>query len=275
MFAKIVLSLSAAFVALTFAPQEPDLTGIKCVINGKKAATAKSFVEYKKGKIYFCCDQCAESFAEDAKLKEKAKFAVKANHQLVLTGQFKQKGCPFSGGPIDENLVTKVGGTKVGFCCEGCQKKVTDLEKLEDKVNLVFSQAAFKKGFELKQPEVDLTGVKCLMMKDKDVSAEHAVDYRDGKAYFCCGNCAKKFAADKDTYSVAANQQLVVTKQFKQTACPISGGGVDDDEVSTVGGVSIKFCCDKCKGKVDSAPDEESKAKLVFGKRFEKAFTKQ
>lgn len=284
MFTKSILSFALVVAALTFSPQESDLTGIKCILNGKKAASKDAAVDYKKAKVYFCCEHCADTFKKDTfdegmKLKEKAKFTTKANHQLVLTSQFVQKACPISGRPVDETKVVKVAGAKVGMCCGGCVKKIEGLEKLEDKVNLVFTEEAFKKGFKLKEPEIDLANVKCMMMPKKAVSADHAVEYKDGKVFFCCGGCAKKFAKakslakDDPAFAVKANHQLVATGQYKQTGCPISGGGVDDDQVSEVGGVSVKFCCDKCKGKVDSAEDD-MKVELVFGKRFDKAFSK-
>lgn len=273
MITKAILGFGVIVAALTFVPQETDLAGIKCILNGKKSATADAVVEYKKAKVYFCCDHCADSFKEDMKLKDKAKFTVKANHQLALTGQFVQKGCPISGRAVDETKTVTVGGAKVGLCCGGCVKKIEGLKTLEEKAKLVFTEEAFKKGYELKQPEIDLTDVKCLMMPKKGVSADHVVEYKDGKVFFCCGGCVKKFDKEDKTMAAKANHQLVATGQYKQTGCPISGGGVDEDQTSEVGGVSVSFCCDKCKGKVDKA-EGDAKIDLVFGKRFDKAFSK-
>lgn len=276
---KIMFRLSVAFsltLALMTAANAQDLTGIKCVVNGKKAATSESSVEYKDGKVYFCCDHCADAFREDVKLKDKATHTVKANHQLVLTGQFVQKGCPMSGGAVDENLIAEVGGTKVGFCCEGCMNKVKNAENLEAKSKFVFTESAFKKAFEKKKTNVNLDDVKCILMPKKNVVADKSVDYKEGKVYFCCGGCAKKFATAPEKFSTLANHQLVATGQFVQTGCPISGGDVDDEQASVVGGVTIKFCCEKCKAKVDGAKDEAAKIDLVFGpKRFDKAFGTQ
>ncbi len=281
MLQKSLLSLAVFAVAFSFsisgeATAQEDLTGIKCVMNADKAATLDAFVEYKEGKVYFCCDHCADAFREDIKLKDKSKFATKANHQLVLTGQFVQKGCPMSGGAVDENLIATVGTIKVGFCCEGCANKVNDTEGLAEKANLVFSESAFKKAFHKLPAEIKLTDIKCMMMPKKDVVEKQAVEYNEGKVYFCCGGCAKKFAANPDEFATAANHQLVSTGQFVQTGCPISGGDIDEDVSSVVGGVTVKFCCDKCKAKVDSAATEDAKAELVFGKkRFAKSFSKQ
>lgn len=169
--------------------------------------------------------------------------------------------------------MTEVGGAKVGFCCEKCLKKVNDAEGLEAKATLVFATAAFKKGFEKKKAEADLTDVKCMMMPKKNVTAEQAVDYQGGKVYFCCKRCAGKFAKDPEKYSVQANQQLVATGQYVQTGCPFSGGDVDDSESTEIAGVTVKFCCDKCKGKVNGAASDEDKAEMVFNKKaFDKGF---
>jgi YHS domain-containing protein len=277
-FNTFVLRLSVAFslaLSLMAIVNAQDLTGIKCVINGKKAATEEASVEYKGGKVYFCCEHCADAFAEDVKLKDKAKHTIKANHQLFLTGQFVQKGCPMSGAPYEEEFITEVGGTKVGFCNEGCMNKVKNAENLEAKAKIVFSEAAFKRGFEKRKAELKLDGVKCILMTNKDVVADKSVDYKEGKVYFCCGGCAKKFSADPEKFTTMANHQLASTGQFIQKGCPISGGDVDDEESSVVAGVTVRFCCEKCKAKVDGAATDEAKIELVFGaKGFEKAFAR-
>ncbi|MFT7634070.1 MAG: YHS domain-containing protein [Mariniblastus sp.] len=252
---------------------QENLAGVKCLVSHKKSASLDHSVEYKGGKVFFCCEHCVEAFNKDVKLKERAKFATKANHQLVLTGQFVQKGCPMSGGAVDPNLMASVGTIKVGFCCEGCRQKVNEAEGVEAKAKLVFAESAFKKAFEKKPIAVKLDGVKCMMMPSKDVVAKQAIDYKGGQVYFCCARCAKKFADAPDEFATQANQQLVATGQFVQIGCPISGGDTDDDQSSVVGGVAVKFCCDKCKGKVDRASTDAAKSELVFSeKRFDKAF---
>ena len=110
---------------------------------------------------------------------------------------------------------------------------------------------------------------------DDDSDAESA-DYRDGKVYFCCGNCAGKFTADKKKFAVKANYQLVATKQYEQKACPMSGAKLNPETAVKLVGVSVSFCCNNCKGKVESAKDDAARLKLVFtDKAFEKAFKKK
>ena len=123
--------------------------------------------------------------------------------------------------------------------------------------------------------DADLKGVKCVVA-DKAASEGKSADYRDGKVYFCCGGCAGKFAENTKKYAVKANHQLVATKQFEQQACPFSGGKLNPETEVKVAGVKVSFCCNNCKGKVDSAEDDAAKLKMVFAnKAFEKGFQKK
>ena len=118
--------------------------------------------------------------------------------------------------------------------------------------------------------EVKLDGIKCVIAKNNPAKADKSVDYKGGKVYFCCGNCPKKFDAEKN--AVAANHQLVATKQAKQEKCPISGQAINPEHKTTVNGVEVAFCCPNCKGKVEKA-EGEAQAKLVFdNKAFDKAY---
>ena len=104
---------------------------------------AKS-ADWKEGKVYFCCNGCTAKFNKmDDKAKEK--IAAAANHQLVATKQYVQKGCPFSGGKISDKYSITVKGAKVGFCCGGCKAKA---EKMDEKTQIaeLFSEKTFKKA---------------------------------------------------------------------------------------------------------------------------------
>ncbi len=118
-----------------------DLKKVQCVVANKAATEGKS-ADYKGGKVYFCCGGCAGKFATDSK-----KYAERANHQLVATKQYTQKGCPFSGGKVKASTLVSIGGTKVGFCCDNCKGKVTSASDDAAKMKLVFSDTAFGKGF--------------------------------------------------------------------------------------------------------------------------------
>lgn len=119
--------------------------------------------------------------------------------------------------------------------------------------------------------DVNLKGVKCLMNPKAGAKAEQSVKYKEGKVFFCCGNCAKKFDGDKEKFATAANSQLVATKQYQQVKCPLTGGKLNKDTAIKVGAVKVAFCCNNCKGKAEKAGDDQ--AELVFGdKAFKKGF---
>jgi len=132
------LGVVALLVATVMAEdkKEVKLDGIKCPLSGK-AATENS-VDYKGGKVYFCCENCPKAF--DAK-----KHGTKANAQLVATGQAKQAKCPISGAKLNPDTAITVAGAKVAFCCEKCQGKVKDATG-DDQIALVFGEEAFKKA---------------------------------------------------------------------------------------------------------------------------------
>jgi hypothetical protein len=114
---------------------------IKCPVSGKPINKEIS-VAYKEAKVYFCCPGCPAPFEKDT-----AKFAAKANHQLVATKQFKQKACPISGRDCKPEHATTVAAVKVFYCCPNCKGKVEKANEAEQ-LTLVFVDAAFKKGFE-------------------------------------------------------------------------------------------------------------------------------
>jgi YHS domain-containing protein len=114
---------------------------VKCVVAGQKDAKAANSVDYKGGKVFFCCQNCPKAFAGDT-----AKFAASANHQLVATGQAKQVACPFSGEATDSSTKIKVAGAEVCFCCDMCKAKA---EESKEQIALIFSDKAFDKGFKV------------------------------------------------------------------------------------------------------------------------------
>jgi hypothetical protein len=115
-----------------------------CPVSGKPADKEVT-VAYQGGKISLCCAGCKGKFEKDT-----AKYAAKANYQLVASGQAKQKACPFSGKELNPETAAKVGDVQVCYCCNGCKGKVAKA-KPEEQIELVFSQAAFEKGFAIKK----------------------------------------------------------------------------------------------------------------------------
>lgn len=108
----------------------------------------------------------------------------------------------------------------------------------------------------------------------KEIKIEDAkvVEYRKAKVYVCCDGCKSKMEKDSAPFAMKANQQLLATRQFRQTKCPISGGKVDRAHKTKVGKTVVRFCCPKCKEKADAVKGDD-RLKLVFNdEAFKKAF---
>ena len=148
---KKIVAVSFALSALSFclvaaeqkAEKKHEFKAV-CPVSGKPAVESTA-VAYKGAKVYLCCPGCVEPFQ-----KATAKFAAKANQQLVATKQAKLVKCPFSGGKLNPETVVEVGGVKVCFCCNNCRAKVTKAGP-EEQVQLVFNDGAFAKGFEIEK----------------------------------------------------------------------------------------------------------------------------
>ena len=147
---KLLMAVAALFViggSLAIAAK-PSLEGVKCVMQPTKAIDESKSVEWKEGKVYFCCANCPKAFSKD-----KEAHAAKANAQLVATKQYKQQACPISGAKLDDSTAIEVRGTKVAFCCTKCKGKV-EAAKGDEQLDMVFGEKAFEKGkFELVKEE--------------------------------------------------------------------------------------------------------------------------
>ncbi len=112
-----------------------------CPVAGIGQAINKDIaVEFEGGKVYFSSEKSAAEFKKDS-----TKFATKARHQLLSTGQLEQTGCPFSGGPVKAENKLDVAGVDVGFCCAGCKGKVAKAAKPEAMIDIAFKDTS--KGF--------------------------------------------------------------------------------------------------------------------------------
>jgi hypothetical protein len=118
-----------------------DAPELKCPVSGHPAGK-QHVAEHNGGRVYCCCAECAKKFA--ARPHE---FAAKANLQLVQSGQFKLVDCPLEGYGLNPATALEVGGVKVLFCCRGCRNVVRLARNEEQRINLVFGDKPFKKGF--------------------------------------------------------------------------------------------------------------------------------
>lgn len=118
--------------------------------------------------------------------------------------------------------------------------------------------------------KVDISKVKCLI-SGAAAKEDKAADWKDGKVYFCCGNCLKKFNDDSKSFAAKANHQLIASGQVTQGACPFSGGALNKDASVEFKGAKVGFCCNNCKGKAEKFTDDEKLDKLFGDAAYEKA----
>ena len=109
-----------------------------CPVSEKKC-NAEKHVAFDGGQVYFCCATCQKAFEA-----QPSKFAAKAHHQMVSTGQFVQKSCPIGGRPVKVGTQVNIGGVEVGFCCNKCKAKVQSASA-EQQITMVFGN--LEKGF--------------------------------------------------------------------------------------------------------------------------------
>ena len=123
---------------------EPNLTGIKCVVSGK-AASEDNWCKFKKGKIFFDCNESRRKF-----INEKASFIIKANHQLAVTGQYVQVKCPIKTIVIDAEKQHKqsVAGIEILFCCDRCQKQLVEKANVQEQIRFIFDNRKFNAIFQ-------------------------------------------------------------------------------------------------------------------------------
>ena len=138
------LAVVATLAVTSHADSAKKAKKVACPISGKELNIADAKVaSYKGAKVYVCCNKCKAAMEKDG-----SKFATKANYQLLVTGQAKQKKCPMTGRPVNTKMTVKVGGKTVCLCCGGCKGKASKASE-KDRLTLLFSDAAFKKGFEI------------------------------------------------------------------------------------------------------------------------------
>lgn len=137
-----VLGALTLMTSFGIAANEVALKGVKCLMVSSKDANPQKSATWKEGSVYFCCDNCLGKFNKlDDSGKEKV--AAVANHQLVATKQYEQKGCPFSGGEINADTKIDVKGASVAFCCENCQGKAKNMKE-DEQIASLFGEKAFK-----------------------------------------------------------------------------------------------------------------------------------
>ena len=112
--------------------------------------------------------------------------------------------------------------------------------------------------------------IACVISGDAIDKTEYT-EYKKGKVFFCCGGCRADFDEATAKFSVAANYQLVVTGQYMQTNCPLSGRNLNPKKVVKVANTNVTFCCGNCQGKTKKA--EDKMAFIFADASFDKGFS--
>jgi YHS domain-containing protein len=180
----IGLLVAQALAAGDAGAEKEKLKDVKCPVSGK-AINPEATADYLGKKVYFCCKNCPKAFAADTE-----KYALKAKHQLVATGQACQVACPMTGKPTKKGTAIDIAGAKVAFCCPNCQGKVKKAEA-DVQLALVFEKESFEKAFTLQ--------TKC-PVSGKAINPEASIEHGGKKVYFCCDKCPQAFAADPEKY---------------------------------------------------------------------------
>jgi YHS domain-containing protein len=135
----LALAVAALVAANSLRAEDQEIgKDVKCPVSGK-AINPASFVEFNGGKVYLCCDGCPDAFKKDT-----AKYAAKANLQLVQTGQLEEVACPLTGKPLNPEAAVEINGVKVAFCCNGCKGKIAKMSP-DEQVTTVFTDVS--KGY--------------------------------------------------------------------------------------------------------------------------------
>jgi YHS domain-containing protein len=144
-------------------------------------------------------------------------------------------------------------------------------EKTPSRSEKAESEEAIAEAGKDKKDSEDKFTAKCPVSGETAVKEQFAA-YKEKEVYFCCDKCKAAFEAEPAKFEVKANHQLVQTKQFKQKKCPISGGDVVKEQSTRVANVNIRFCCEKCKGAVESAAADKRLEMIFAEAAFKKAF---
>ena len=136
----VCLATTSVLPQPTFADEIKPPEGLKCFIMKKRKVKEKYAVDYRDAKLFLCCKSCVKRFG-----KTPEKYEAKANHQLVLTGQFVQKACPVSGESVDAGNVLEIAGVDVRFAASNHLDSIAKME-VDDQIQAIFGEDGFEKG---------------------------------------------------------------------------------------------------------------------------------
>ncbi|MEM6779773.1 MAG: hypothetical protein AAF670_19120 [Planctomycetota bacterium] len=112
----------------------------------------------------------------------------------------------------------------------------------------------------------------CPVHPDQRARRENATNYKDAWLYFSSPEAMQSFDAGKEKQEAFANYQLVLTKQYRQQNCPLSGEEPDEDfGTMMVGKVQLLVLCEDCAKEIGKLPLEEQVTTVFDAQGFELA----
>ena len=172
----------------------------QCPVMGKPIdETVYSY--YKNRRVYFCCEHCKATFAE-----EPLKYAEGVEKQWAAMPIIRQQvNCPVTGKPIKREFHVEEPDMRVYFANEEAKKTWESWPAAKRK---------------MRKPEMFTFQTKCVI-SGNDINPEVFEDLNGQRVYFFCENCQAegkahpKETAEKAKAQIKKNSDAFTTQQLK------------------------------------------------------------
>ena len=127
--------------------------GVKCIVNGNSQCSVRHSVKFGQGNVFFGSQAAVAHFQNrvldklELSQQPEQSLMLKANHQLAVTKQVKQKRCPITGKSIEKDQFLVIAGVKVFFHDSEAKTKMKAAESTWHRAQKVFASDAFAKNF--------------------------------------------------------------------------------------------------------------------------------
>jgi YHS domain-containing protein len=158
-----------------------------------------------------------------------------------------------------------VGGAVLAFLAWGCDSK----------------QVAEPVGKDSGAPAAVKAQTTCPVMAGGKIKKSLYVDHDGKRIYFCCPGCPRAFKKDPEKYLKKLKAEGVALEdapvaeapapppepKITQTACPITGGGIDTGIHVDHKGTRVYFCCPRCPNTFKKDPERYMKTVKPQGEK--------
>jgi hypothetical protein len=150
--ARCTSAFFACLLAMSATSNGQTYPGVKCVVDGSKQCLTRHNAEWLDGKVYFSSETAVKKFR--SKLSNSAtkrhpdpSLTLKANHQLVLTGQYRQVRCPVTGEKPTNSIKLQVAGINVYFNNEKARSQLLTRKTTFARASQIFDSQKFCEAF--------------------------------------------------------------------------------------------------------------------------------